>query len=168
MKNNLLQNIMYLIKNNKDELTEIANKNNINIFLFALVLCSPMISFIINVENIIPAIIITSLIFLIILNREVILKKEKMNVCLIAFIAIFIFIVLLQILIGKWNIYFEERDRILKNKERTTKILNRYNAIKNNVNYYYEEIKKIEQEVNNKLANIDTIKIEKFSLEDNE
>lgn len=74
------------------------NIKNINIFLLAILICIPMISFVTNIDNIIPVTNVFVLAVLIVINYKQI-RKMRLNVPVLCFLVLFVLIILINIII---------------------------------------------------------------------
>lgn len=94
----------------KDKIINILqNKNNINNFLLGILFSSPMLSFVIDINNIIPTIIVGVILLLSIINRKALMKKEHESVYIIVFLFLFILTVFFQFISGNQTQFFKER-----------------------------------------------------------
>lgn len=74
------------------------NKININIFLLAILIYIPMISFVVKIDNIIPITNISVLIVLVLCNYKNI-SKLRINIPILCYFILFILIILLNIML---------------------------------------------------------------------
>lgn len=75
---------------------------NINNLLLAILICVPMMSFIININNIIPITNIIVLVTLLYINRKKI-KNVKVNIYVLSYILLLTIIILINIILFRFS-----------------------------------------------------------------
>lgn len=81
---------------------KIINIENINNFLLAILICVPMISFIVNINNIIPYTNIVVLIILLFCNFKK-MKNIQINIKTLVYIMIFVVMILINIMMFRYS-----------------------------------------------------------------